>query len=184
MQFVWKENLLSLACQHQFCCSCWEQHCPVLVNDGVGVGVSCMAQDCPLCTLEDFVVPFFPNEEVKDKYRPYLFSNYMESHYQLQLCPGADCPMVIRIQELRARQVQCNRCNEVFCFKCHQMYHASTDCTTIRKWLTKFADDSEMAKYISVHIKDCPNCNICIEKNEAAIICDAPNVNTTSGGFV
>ena len=38
MQFVRKENLLSLACQHQFCRSCWEQHCTVLVKDGVGVG--------------------------------------------------------------------------------------------------------------------------------------------------
>ena len=48
MQFVRKENLLSLACQHQFCRSCWEQHCSILVKDGFGVGVSCMAQDCPL----------------------------------------------------------------------------------------------------------------------------------------
>ncbi|XP_027240165.1 E3 ubiquitin-protein ligase ARIH2 isoform X3 [Cricetulus griseus] len=165
MQFVRKENLLSLACQHQFCRSCWEQHCSVLVKDGVGVGVSCMAQDCPLRTPEDFVFPLLPNEELRDKYRRYLFRDYVESHYQLQLCPGADCPMVIRVQEPRARRVQCNRCNEVFCFKCRQMYHAPTDCATIRKWLTKCADDSETANYISAHTKDCPKCNICIEKN-------------------
>ncbi|KAL0599850.1 LOW QUALITY PROTEIN: E3 ubiquitin-protein ligase ARIH2 [Plecturocebus cupreus] len=165
MQFVRKENLLSLACQHQFCRSCWEQHCSVLVKDGVGVGVSCMAQDCPLRTPEDFVFPLLPSEELREKYRRYLFRDYVESHYQLQLCPGADCPMVIRVQEPRARRVQCNRCNEVFCFKCRQMYHAPTDCATIRKWLTKCADDSETANYISAHTKDCPKCNICIEKN-------------------
>ncbi|XP_031519219.1 E3 ubiquitin-protein ligase ARIH2 isoform X5 [Papio anubis] len=165
MQFVRKENLLSLACQHQFCRSCWEQHCSVLIKDGVGVGVSCMAQDCPLRTPEDFVFPLLPNEELREKYRRYLFRDYVESHYQLQLCPGADCPMVIRVQEPRARRVQCNRCNEVFCFKCRQMYHAPTDCATIRKWLTKCADDSETANYISAHTKDCPKCNICIEKN-------------------
>ncbi|XP_019355168.1 E3 ubiquitin-protein ligase ARIH2 isoform X1 [Alligator mississippiensis] len=165
MQFVRKENLLSLACQHQFCRSCWEQHCTVLVKDGVGVGVSCMAQDCPLRTPEDFVFPLLPSEELKDKYRRYLFRDYVESHYQLQLCPGADCPMVIQVQEPKARRVQCNRCNEVFCFKCRQMYHAPTDCATIRKWLTKCADDSETANYISAHTKDCPKCNICIEKN-------------------
>uniref|UniRef100_A0A8U7P976 RBR-type E3 ubiquitin transferase n=1 Tax=Corvus moneduloides TaxID=1196302 RepID=A0A8U7P976_CORMO len=165
MQFVRKENLLSLACQHQFCRSCWEQHCTVLVKDGVGVGVSCMAQDCLLRTPEDFVFSLLPSEELKDKYRRYLFRDYVESHYQLQLCPGADCPMVIQVQEPKARRVQCNRCNEVFCFKCRQMYHAPTDCATIRKWLTKCADDSETANYISAHTKDCPKCNICIEKN-------------------
>lgn len=41
-----------------------------------------------------------------------------------------------------------------FSFKCRQMYHAPTDCATIRKWLTKCADDSETANYISAHTKD------------------------------
>uniref|UniRef100_A0A2K5I9T2 RBR-type E3 ubiquitin transferase n=1 Tax=Colobus angolensis palliatus TaxID=336983 RepID=A0A2K5I9T2_COLAP len=157
IEFAQKKNLLSLLCQHQFCRSCWEQHCSVLVKDGVGVGVSCMAQDCP--------TPYTRRLCVSIKYRFYLFRGYVESHYQLQLCPGADCLMVIRVQEPRARRIQCNQCNEVFCFKCHQIYHAPTDCATIRKWLTKCADDSETVNYISAHIKDCPKCNICIEKN-------------------
>uniref|UniRef100_A0A2K5LTD7 RBR-type E3 ubiquitin transferase n=1 Tax=Cercocebus atys TaxID=9531 RepID=A0A2K5LTD7_CERAT len=93
---------------------------------------SSTAQTVPLHTPEDFVFPLL-----------YLFRGYVESHYQLQLCPGADCLMVIR----------CNRCNEVFCFKCHQICHAPTDCVTIPKWL------------MNAHIKDCPKCNICIEKN-------------------
>lgn len=41
-----------------------------------------------------------------------------------------------------------------YSFKCRQMYHAPTDCATIRKWLTKCADDSETANYISAHTKD------------------------------
>ncbi|XP_069793418.1 E3 ubiquitin-protein ligase ARIH2 [Narcine bancroftii] len=164
LQNVRKENLLSLPCRHPFCRSCWEQHSTVLVKDGIGVGISCMAQDCLLRTPEDFAFPLISNE-LKEKYRRYLFRDYVESHYQLQLCPGADCPMVIQVQEPKARRVQCSRCNEVFCFKCRQMYHAPTDCTTIKKWLTKCADDSETANYISAHTKDCPKCNICIEKN-------------------
>ncbi|XP_043934690.1 E3 ubiquitin-protein ligase ARIH2 isoform X2 [Protopterus annectens] len=165
MQSVRKESLLCLACQHNFCRSCWEQHSTVLVRDGVGVGISCMAQDCPLRTPEDVILPLLPNEELREKYRRYLFRDYVESHFQLQLCPGADCPMVIKVQEPKARRVQCSRCSEVFCFKCRQMYHAPTDCATIKKWLTKCADDSETANYISAHTKDCPKCNICIEKN-------------------
>ncbi|KAG7276790.1 hypothetical protein CRUP_014464 [Coryphaenoides rupestris] len=153
LQVVRRDALLALPCQHSFCKACWEQHCTVLVKDGMGVGVSCMAQDCSLQMPEDFVLPLLPGEELKD------------NHFQLQLCPGADCPIVIQVQEPRARRVQCSRCTEVFCFKCRQMYHAPTDCPTIRKWLTKCADDSETANYISAHTKDCPKCNICIEKN-------------------
>ncbi|TRY66856.1 hypothetical protein DNTS_033025 [Danionella cerebrum] len=165
LQLVRRDALLSLPCQHSFCKACWEQHCTVLVKDGVGVEISCMAQDCSLRMPDDFVLPLLPSEELKDKYRRYLFRDYVESHFQLQLCPGADCPIVIQVQEPRARRVQCSRCEEVFCFKCRQMYHAPTDCATIRKWLTKCADDSETANYISAHTKDCPKCNICIEKN-------------------
>uniref|UniRef100_A0A8C1BPW2 RBR-type E3 ubiquitin transferase n=2 Tax=Cyprinus carpio TaxID=7962 RepID=A0A8C1BPW2_CYPCA len=165
LQLVRRDALLSLPCQHSFCKTCWEQHCTVLVKDGVGVEISCMAQDCSLRMPDDFVLPLLPSEELKDKYRRYLFRDYVESHFQLQLCPGADCPIVIQVQKPRARRVQCSRCEEVFCFKCRQMYHAPTDCATIRKWLTKCADDSETANYISAHTKDCPKCNICIEKN-------------------
>lgn len=187
-------------------------------------GISCMAQDCSLQMPEDFVLPLLPAEELKDKYRRYLFRDYVEvcvcggrrgsvwpvsvkdlqsrpmrggrgartllcffpgvnllhtfwpsasfpliftsrlwhhggnrvittllmfssvlfpgvpvgnpsehtmqtmrfssgltsvsfvfqSHFQLQLCPGADCPIVIKVQEPRARRVQCSRCSEVF----------------------------------------------------------------------
>lgn len=81
-----------------------------------------------------------------------------------------------------------------YSFRCGMDYHAPTDCSTIKKWLTKCADDSETANYISAHTKDvrpfvhyflydtlffgqasfkssfllsfqCPKCHICIEKN-------------------
>ena len=41
-----------------------------------------------------------------------------------------------------------------FSFKCGLDYHAPTDCDVIKKWLTKCADDSETANYISAHTKD------------------------------
>ncbi|RXG52421.1 E3 ubiquitin-protein ligase ARIH2 [Armadillidium vulgare] len=52
-----------------------------------------------------------------------------------------------------------------YSFKCGGEYHAPTNCDTIKRWLTKCADDSETANYISAHTKDCPKCHICIEKN-------------------
>ena len=43
-------------------------------------------------------------------------------------------------------------------FRCGIEYHAPTDCDVIKKWLTKCADDSETANYISAHTKDV-SCN-------------------------
>lgn len=38
LQVVRRDSLLALPCQHSFCKACWEQHCIVLVKDGIGVG--------------------------------------------------------------------------------------------------------------------------------------------------
>ena len=40
LQVVRRDALLALPCQHSFCKACWEQHCTVLVKDGLGVGES------------------------------------------------------------------------------------------------------------------------------------------------
>uniref|UniRef100_UPI00358F1674 E3 ubiquitin-protein ligase ARIH2-like n=1 Tax=Myxine glutinosa TaxID=7769 RepID=UPI00358F1674 len=165
LQSTRPDRLLSLACQHAFCRPCWEQHCQLLVRDGCGVGITCMAQDCHVLAPETFVLPLLAEDELREKYQKFLLRDYIESHFQLQMCPGIDCPSVVEVVEPKARRVVCSRCDQAFCFKCRQMYHAPTDCHTIRKWLTKCADDSETANYISAHTKDCPKCHICIEKN-------------------
>ena len=176
MQFVWKENLLSVACQHQFCHSRWGKHCSVLVKDSLGVGVSCMSQDCPLQTPEDFVFPLLLSEESRDKYRHYLCRDFVESHCQLQLCPGADCPMVIRVQEPWAHQVQCQWCSEAFCFQCCQTYHASADCATVWKWISKCADDSESATTLVLTLNTVPSTRSALRRMKTAITCNAPSV--------
>ena len=43
---------------------------------------------------------------------------------------------------------------DIFSYQCGGNYHAPTDCETIKRWLTKCADDSETANYISAHTKD------------------------------
>lgn len=52
-----------------------------------------------------------------------------------------------------ARRVECRGCESLTCFSCGAPHHAPTDCPTIRRWLTKCADDSETANYISAHTK-------------------------------
>ncbi len=37
-----------------------------------------MAQDCSLRMPDDFVLPLLSSEELKDKYRRYLFRDYVE----------------------------------------------------------------------------------------------------------
>ncbi|XP_066587714.1 potential E3 ubiquitin-protein ligase ariadne-2 [Prorops nasuta] len=155
----------TLTCGHSFCRDCWCIHFETQINSGISTGISCMAQDCNVLVPEDFVLSLLTKRKLREKYQQFVFCDYVKSHPQLRFCPGPNCQIVVRSKEQRAKRVICSSCKTIFCFRCGMDYHAPTDCSTIKKWLTKCADDSETANYISAHTKDCPKCHICIEKN-------------------
>lgn len=62
-------------------------------------------------------------------------------------------------------------------------YHAPTDCSTIKKWLTKCADDSETANYISAHTKDV-RCSECMYPSERLPHKTCPNSSLSLYGIV
>ncbi|KAJ9593833.1 hypothetical protein L9F63_027523 [Diploptera punctata] len=159
------DKFSNLACGHLFCRECWSMHFEVQIIQGISTGIRCMAQDCEVLAPEDFVLTLLSRPNTRDKYQQFAFRDYVKSHPQLRFCPGPNCQVVVRAKEPYAKRAICNVCKSIFCFKCGTDYHAPTDCATIKKWLTKCADDSETANYISAHTKDCPRCHICIEKN-------------------
>ncbi|VIO87491.1 Uncharacterized protein BM_BM956 [Brugia malayi] len=159
-------KMYALDCGHSFCSACWMEYIETQLCNGLSITIGCMASGCTLLCLEDFVLRILSERtEIRDKYERLIFKDCVESHPQLRFCPGIDCHVVIKAQCQKAKKVTCTSCRISFCFQCGCDYHAPTSCETIRKWLTKCADDSETANYISAHTKDCPNCHSCIEKN-------------------
>ncbi|MCL4122257.1 UNVERIFIED_CONTAM: hypothetical protein GTU68_003208 [Idotea baltica] len=159
------EAMSHLSCCHSFCNKCWAMHFKVQINGGISTGIECMANKCSILAPEDFVFSHLSCPRLREKYQQYAFTSYVRSHPELRFCPGPNCNIVIRAKEYKAKRVICTHCKTRLCFKCGCDYHAPTDCETIKRWLTKCADDSETANYISAHTKDCPKCHICIEKN-------------------
>jgi len=154
-----------LSCLHHFCKGCWELHFECQILQGISTSLSCMSANCDTLAAEDFVLAHISMENVRDMYNQLSFRDFVRSHPQLRFCPGTNCKLIIKAVIQVAKRVICTSCKSSFCFKCGGDYHAPTDCETIKRWLTKCADDSETANYISAHTKDCPKCNICIEKN-------------------
>ncbi|KAK7573894.1 hypothetical protein V9T40_011085 [Parthenolecanium corni] len=159
------KSALSLKCQHVFCVDCWTAYVQVKISEGLSTDITCMAQNCDLLVHEEVALQLPISNYHKLQYQHFSFHNYVMSHPQLRYCVGPNCSLVFKAPEALAKRVVCRQCTSVFCFKCGNSYHAPTDCGTIKNWLTKCADDSETANYFSAHTKDCPNCNICIEKN-------------------
>lgn len=160
-----KAEGLSLQCRHTFCTDCWTMHVEVKISEGLSTEITCMAQNCDLLVREDIILRLPLSSYLRVQYRQFAFHNYVRSHPQLRFCVGPNCNVIFKAKDSPAKRVVCQQCKSTFCFKCGDNYHAPTDCATIKNWLTKCADDSETANYFSAHTKDCPNCNICIEKN-------------------
>ncbi|KAB7503210.1 Protein ariadne-2 [Armadillidium nasatum] len=159
------DKLSYLSCNHSFCNKCWSMHFKVQISSGMSTSIQCMGNKCAILTPEDFVVNLLSCSRLREKYHQYAFVDYVRSHPELRFCPGPNCNIVVRAKDCKAKRVICNHCKSRFCFKCGGEYHAPTNCDTMKRWLTKCADDSETANYISAHTKDCPKCHICIEKN-------------------
>jgi len=162
------EKCSSLCCGHLFCIDCWQSHLEISIKSGLSIRIQCMEQNCFTKVTEEFVYTILQstsNDNIRKKFDDYSFNEYVASNPLLRHCPGVNCTIVFQAKQNLAHKVKCNQCSASMCFKCKLDYHAPTDCKTIKKWLTKCADDSETANYISVNTKDCPKCHICIEKN-------------------
>lgn len=161
------EKCSSLCCAHLFCIDCWQSHLEISIKSGLSISIQCMEQNCFTKVTEEFVYTVLQTrtETIRKKFDEYAFNEYVTSNPLLRHCPGVDCTIVFQAKQNLAHKVKCDQCSASMCFKCRLDYHAPTDCQIIKKWLTKCADDSETANYISVNTKDCPKCHICIEKN-------------------
>ncbi|WAR26606.1 ARI2-like protein [Mya arenaria] len=142
---VAREDMYDLSCGHMFCGECWDYFCQVQIQQGTTLGIQCMANDCDVLVPEDFLYSVLGKPDLREKYSRFSFLEYVKSHPALRFCPGPNCPIVVKSKEIN--------------FKCGIEYHAPTDCDVIKKWLTKCADDSETANYISANTKDqCSKC--------------------------
>lgn len=155
----------ALKCEHLYCQDCWKTYLELHITNGQATNLECMFTDCSILVSEDFIYSIQLNTHFKERYESLSLRDCIDSNPYMRSCISSGCDTVIKANESKAKRVLCFVCNNSYCFKCGGEYHAPTDCKTIKLWMTKCADDSETAHYISAHTKDCPNCNLCIEKN-------------------
>lgn len=157
--------MTGLECGHRFCTQCWGEYLTTkIMEEGLGQSISCAAHGCDILVDDVTVMRLISDPRVKLKYQHLITNSFVECNRLLRWCPSADCTNAIKVQYVEARQVKC-KCNHIFCFECGENWHDPVKCRLLKKWIKKCDDDSETSNWIAANTKECPKCNVTIEKD-------------------
>eukprot|EP01134_Creolimax_fragrantissima_P002290 CFRG2290T1 len=163
---VMNSDIYGMGCNHYFCKDCWKQYLVGKIkDDGVVNNIECPASDCQILVDEFTITELLADElVVLEKYRLLVAKAFVAGNTHVRWCPAAGCDNAVKVEILGAKPVMCE-CGEVFCFQCGQQWHEPVACQMLSKWAKKCHDDSETAHWINANTKECPKCQVTIEKN-------------------
>ncbi|XP_020898460.1 E3 ubiquitin-protein ligase arih1 [Exaiptasia diaphana] len=154
-----------LECSHKFCPRCWKEYLTTkIIDEHMGENISCPASKCDILVDEAFVGQIVRDPKVKTQYHHVIANSFVVNNRLMKWCPGPDCHNAIKANYHDALPVTC-LCGYTFCFGCSEPVHEPVKCLWLKKWIKKTNDDSETSNWISANTKECPKCNVTIEKN-------------------
>lgn len=172
--------MTGLECGHRFCTGCWGEYLTTkIMEEGVGQTIACAAHACDILVDDASVMRLVKDSKVKLKYQHLITNSFVECNRLLRWCPSPDCNNAIKVQYVESRPVTC-KCAHTFCFLCGENWHDPVKCHLLRKWIKKCDDDSETSNWIAANTKECPKCNVTIEKDGGCnhMICKNQNCKT------
>ncbi|XP_070504016.1 E3 ubiquitin-protein ligase ariadne-1-like [Chironomus tepperi] len=158
-------SMTGLQCGHRFCKSCWVEYLTTkIMEEGLCKSIACAAHGCDILVDDVTVMSLLTDPRVRTKYQQLITNSFVECNRLLRWCPSADCSYAIKVQYVEPRPVEC-KCGHIFCFECGEQWHDPVQCRLLRKWIKKCDDDSETSNWIAANTKECPKCNVTIEKD-------------------
>ncbi|CAN6877168.1 unnamed protein product [Brassica oleracea] len=164
-----REEVVSLACGHPFCSTCWTGYISTTINDGPGcLMLKCPEPSCPAAVGQDMFEKFASKED-KEKYYKYFLRSYIEDNRKMKWCPAPGCENAIEFTAGTSNyDVSCS-CSRSFCWNCTEEAHRPVDCHTVAQWIRKNSAESENMNWILANSKPCPKCKRPIEKNHGCM---------------
>ncbi|KAH8314717.1 hypothetical protein KR074_011808 [Drosophila pseudoananassae] len=171
------DELKGLGCGHSFCIDCWKQYLAnKTCSEGLAHTITCPATDCDI--LVDYVsfLKLADDAEVVERYQHLITNTFVECNMLMRWCPAPNCTHAIKANYAEPRAVRC-KCGHQFCFGCGENWHEPASCSWLKKWLKKCLEDSETSNWIAQHTKECPKCNVTIEKDGGCnhMVCKNPS---------
>ncbi|KAJ6917404.1 E3 ubiquitin-protein ligase ARI7 [Populus alba x Populus x berolinensis] len=177
------DKIISAACGHPFCNTCWSGYISTTINDGPGcLMLRCPDPSCRAAVGQDMINLLAPGGD-KEKYSRYLLRSYIEDNRKTKWCPAPGCEYAIDFAAGSGSfDVSC-LCSHSFCWNCAEEAHRPVDCGTVTKWILKNSAESENMNWILANSKPCPKCKRPIEKNQGLCLGAWSDHGERTGGF-
>ena len=159
---LYNKNNISHTCQHFFCDKCMNTYLTNKIINGDVLNIKCLLGGCQRI-YSDKDIKLNVNSRIYKKYKNFKYQKLMllniEKHYVQ--CPYPDCSEFVEITNFKDEFVECEN-KHYFCYKCRSLdYHRKFKCQNDDKILL-----SELYNnYDKNNYKQCPRCQILIEKN-------------------
>ncbi|KAF6211188.1 hypothetical protein GE061_014303 [Apolygus lucorum] len=157
--------MTGLECGHRFCTQCWGEYLTTkIMEEGVGQTIACAAHACDILVDDATVMRLVKDSKVRLKYQHLITNSFVECNRLLRWCPSPDCNNAVKVSYVEARPVTC-KCQHRFCYACAEHWHDPVKCHLLKRWIKKCDDDSETSNWIAANTKECPKCQVTIEKD-------------------
>lgn len=161
--FVPSKMMTGLECGHQFCQDCWNEYLKTkIMDEGIVQTIQCAASSCDILVDDAYIMRLVKDPNVKQRYQRLISNAFVECNKLIKWCRR--CEIAIMVRCVEAKPVKC-KCNLTFCFGCEENWHDPVDCNLLRKWNRRNVMDLESHEWILSYARNCPQCDVPIEKN-------------------
>lgn len=139
-------------------------------QEGAIEGIFCPEFKCRFIVEENLLKKLVKDNDPIRRFQRLIVDAYVLSSRLLKHCPGKECSKIAKVDHINLMKVICT-CGYSFCFLCGDKWHEPARCDIMKEWNRKCAGetsekiDCETANWILSNTKDCPKCNVAIEKN-------------------
>ncbi len=157
-------NKAQISCGHFFCDTCIKTYLTNKIINGKVLDIKCLLGGCP---------KRYSDEEIEENVSEEVFKKYKKfKNIQIKLtnpnklylnCPFPDCEEIVDCTNPESDFVECNN-HHIFCYKCHKLgKHEKGKCLNDE---LNLLHEIQNKNKNGNNYKQCPKCNIIIEKNE------------------
>lgn len=153
---------LELNCGHRYCRACLTIWFTTKVNEKI-TKLSCETCKFP---VDSRVLESILPRETFEKFSRFDLDRVLEAEFNLFYCPNKDCLNTVAAP-YGSKYVECPWCKKEYCMTCKVNWHQGITCAKYQECAEKNKDASSLTLTFLRRegAKQCPKCNIWIEKN-------------------